>query len=645
MNIEELQTRLHEREADIDLLQRTFGEIGNLFDLPKLYSVVAERARELIQAETLLIPILDKNCSTYTYRGAAGNNAGDILNESFPLDTGICGWVCRNKRSWWRGVLDELSDAERNLWEKQASSVILIPLQGTKHFFGGIAGINKQGAKDFDQRDLKLLTLFANVVSVAIENAMAVKEIEATRELMTDYQSRLERMNRQLSDSNRELEFLSLYDPITSLPNRSLFHDRLSQQIASCYRNNSYLAILLIDLNNFKHINEALGHEQGDLLLRQIAQRINTCLDEHETFSRLGGDEFVLIVPHANETLALERARCLLALLDASFQIDNTDIFVGASIGIAAYPQHGDDSSTLMRHADIAMYTAKQSKRGVALFTPDITNTSLSQLTLSTDLRKALDEQQFELHYQPKIHLKTGEIMSAEALGRWQHPTRGEIPPSLFINALEQFGLIDRYTYWAIEVALQQAMFWKHDGLAIKIAVNISTITLMNPAFLHTLHELVATNNYGKLLIFEITENLFLSEYERLAETLALIHSLGIELSIDDFGTGYSSLSRLKKLPVSELKIDRSFISDMIRDPDDEVIVRSTIELAHNLGLVVTAEGVETWETHARLAQLGCDLVQGYYISKPLPDDDFTMLVRNNSLNKNSFWDKKKAGK
>ena len=207
MNIEELQLRLHDREMDIELLQHTFGEIGTLLDLDKLYNLVAERARVLIQAETLLIPILDKDRLTYTYRGTAGKNAEEIANESLPLDYGICGWVWRNKRPWWRGVLDELSDAERNLWEKDAGSVILVPLQGNKQFLGGIAGINKKGAADVDKRDLNLLTLFANVVSIAIENAMAVKEIDATHQLMSDYQSRLERMNRQLSDSNRELEF------------------------------------------------------------------------------------------------------------------------------------------------------------------------------------------------------------------------------------------------------------------------------------------------------------------------------------------------------------------------------------------------------------------------------------------------------
>lgn len=627
MNIEELQLKLREREADIDLLQRTFGEIGSLFDLQQLYTLVAERARELIQSETLLIAILDKNCETYTYRGAAGKNATEIAHESLPLDFGICGWVWRNKRSWWRGVLNELSEEERNLWEKEAGSVILVPLQGPKHFLGGIAGINKQGAQDFDQRDLNLLTLFANVVSVAIENAMVMAEIDEARLLTSDYQSRLERVNRQLSDSNRELEFMSLYDPVTGLPNRSLFHDRLTQSIATCNRHNCFLSVLLIDLNNFKHINETLGHEHGDQLLKQIAQRFNVYLDESETFSRLGGDEFILIVPRANESVALERAANLMSLLDAPFQVNSNDIIVGASIGIAAYPQHGHDTSTLMRHADNAMYNAKQNKRGVALYNADNDTSSLSQLTLSTDLRKAFEENQYELHYQPKINVKTGKLVGAEALGRWKHPTRGYIPPAIFIQAMESSAQIDRFTYWVIEKALAHANYWRQRGQFIKIAVNISTMTLMNPLFLHKLHDLVVHTNNGELLIFEITENLFLSEYDRLAETLALIHNLGILLSIDDFGTGYSSLSRLKRLPVSELKIDRSFISDMTLHSDDEVIVHSTIELAHNLGLTVTAEGVEKQETCLRLAELGCDLAQGYLISKPLPENEFIHFV------------------
>ncbi|HEX5636115.1 MAG TPA: sensor domain-containing diguanylate cyclase, partial [Gammaproteobacteria bacterium] len=377
MNNHELHIKLLEREADIELLQSTFGEIGTLFDLQQLLQVVAERARELIQAETLLIPLVDKNCITYTYRGAAGKNAAEIVNESLPINFGICGWVWRNKRCWWHGVLEELSEEERNLWEKEAGSVILVPLQGPKHFLGGIAGINKQGADDFDQRDLNLLTLFANVVSVAIENAMVVEEIEVTRKLMSDYQSRLERANRQLSDSNRELEFMTLYDPVTSLPNRSLFHDRLNQHISTCQRRNCVLALLLIDLNRFKDINETLGHEQGDLLLKQIAQRFKACLDENETLSRLGGDEFIIICPKASETLALERTACLLSLLEAPFQINDTDIIVGASIGIAVYPQHGTDTSTLMRHADMAMYTAKQNKRGMALYNPQDDTSSL----------------------------------------------------------------------------------------------------------------------------------------------------------------------------------------------------------------------------------------------------------------------------
>jgi diguanylate cyclase (GGDEF)-like protein len=627
----ELKQRLAEREADIHLLQRTFNEIGTEFNLETVFRIIAERAREIINAETLLIPILDKHCATYTYRGGAGKNAKEIVGEALPLDFGICGWVWRHKKPWWRGVLKDLTEDERNLWEKEAGSVILVPLQGPKHFLGGIAGINKIGAGDFDERDLALLSLFASVVPIAIENAMVIKEIEDARGLMEDYQLKLERINRQLSESNRELEFLSLYDPITGLPNRSLFRDRLTQHISVNYRSQSQVALLLVDLNNFKHINESLGHDQGDHLLKLIADRLKDALKDNETLCRLGGDEFILINPRLNESLALERATKILDLLDKPFKVGNTEVAVGASIGIAVYPQHGHDASTLMRHADIAMYLAKQSKRGFKVYNADEDTSSIGQLTISADLRKAFDENQFELHYQPKFNMQTRKLIGAEALGRWKHPLRGYISPSIFIHALEQSGQIDRYTYWAIATALRHANDWKLRGHDLKIAVNISTLTLMNPDFLHSLERLVNHSDNGRLLIFEITENLFLSDYERITETLALIHNFGITLSIDDFGTGYSSLSRLKKLPVSELKIDQSFIRDMNEDPDDEVIVRSTIELAHNLGLNVTAEGVELQETYLRLAQMGCDNAQGFLISKAIPADQFSVYLEKNS--------------
>jgi len=624
---QDLQQNLLNREAEIELLQETFSEVGSELDLERVFQIVAERARELVQAQTLLIPILDENCETYTYRGGAGLNADEIVGEAMPLDFGICGWVWRHKKAWWRGVLDELDDAERNFWEKEAGSVILVPLQGKKHFLGGIAGINKCREGDFDRRDLNMLSLFASIVAIAIENAMAVQKMDEARQLTEGYQMQLQRLNRQLSESNRELEYLSLYDTVTGLPNRSLFQDRFSQHLALAQTQARGFALLLIDLNNFKEINETLGHERGDQVLKEIAHRFLTYIDGHNILSRLGGDEFALLLIDADRTQSLAHASQLLQQLDAPFEIDDQTIAISASIGVSLYPEHGNDVSSLLRHTDQAMFNAKSGKRGVSLYDPAIDHSSPGTLTMTADLRKALEQQEFALYYQAKVNLQNDRIDSVEALGRWQHPQRGLVPPNIFIPVLEQTGMIDRYTHWVIEMAIEQIRNWQAQQRDIHIAVNLSTQTLMNPDFMLYLESLDTIDDIGSKLQFEITENLFLSEYDRLCETLGRVRQLGITLSIDDFGTGYSSLARLKKLPVSEIKIDRSFVMDMDKHSDDEVIVRSTIELAHNLGLTVVAEGVESEETCQRLRELGCDIAQGFLISKPIPVEQFEQFL------------------
>ncbi|HEB86025.1 MAG TPA: EAL domain-containing protein [Gammaproteobacteria bacterium] len=627
--VDELDLRqdLHHREVEIELLQETFSEIGSELDLERVFQIVAERARDLVQAQTLLIPILDDNCETYTYRGGAGVHAKEIVGESLPLDFGICGWVWRHKKAWWRGVLDELSDEERNYWEKEAGSVILIPLQGKRHFLGGIAGFNKRGEEEFDRRDLNMLSMFASIVSIAIENAMAVQKMEEVRQLTEDYQIQLQRLNRQLSESNRELEYLSLYDTVTGLPNRSLFRDRFTQHLALAQAQGQRFGLLLIDLNNFKEINETLGHERGDQVLKNVARRFLAYLGGNNILSRLGGDEFALLLPDVDRAQSLRHAGHLLQQLDAPFDIDSMTIAVSASIGVSLFPEHGADISTLLRHTDLAMFRAKTGKRGVSLYDPVADHSSPGMLMMTADLRKALEQQEFELYYQPKVNLRNNRIDSVEALGRWQHPQRGFVSSTMFIRVLEQTGMIDRYTHWVIETAIEQIRLWQSQQRDIRIAVNISTQTLMNPDFMIYLEGLDSIADSGGNLQFEITENLFLSEYDRLCETLGYICQLGITLSIDDFGTGYSSLGRLKKLPVSELKIDCSFIMDMDKSVDDEVIVHSTIELAHNLGLSVVAEGVESEKTCQRLLEMGCDMAQGFLISKPVPIEQFERFL------------------
>ena len=626
-NIIDLNRSLQQKETEIELLQKTFTEIGSELDIEKVFQIVSERARELINAETLLIPLLDSNCETYTYRGGAGKNAEEIVGESLPLDFGVCGWVWKQKKPWWQGMMNELSDDEKNRWEQEAGNMILVPLQGKRHFLGGIAGLNKRDGSSFGKKDLNLLQLFASIVSIAIENAMAVKSMEDSLALNEDYRCKLENLNKQLIESSKELEYLSLYDSVTALPNRSLFYDRLSRDIVEARNDHTNIGVLLIDIDSFKDINDTLGHDLGDSLLNKIARRFNDGININETLARLGGDEFIVVLPGHDQAQVLKRAENIISSLKEAFVVEKNTIVVNASIGVAVYPDHGENIGNLLSHADFAMYEAKSSSVKICVYNPDSDHLAQGHLAMVADVRKAMEEKQFKLYYQPKISAVTGKVVSAEALGRWHCKDRGNVPPNIFIGVLEQNDLIDEYTYWAIETALAQAKAWKQRYSLMRIAVNLSPQTLMHPDFKEKFDQVVKDQSDGELLTFEITENLFLSEFDRLAEVLEHICSLGVELSIDDYGTGYSSLSRLRRLPVSELKIDQSFIKEMVANKDDQAVVHSTIELAHNLGLSVVAEGVETRASLELLTKLGCDTIQGFLISQPLPVAEFDAFI------------------
>ncbi len=620
-NVIDLSRILRQKETEIELLQKTFTEIGSELNLSRVFQIVSERARTLIDAETILIPIINYDNQTYTYRGGSGKNVEEIVGESLPLNFGVCGWVLKHKKPWWRGMLDELSDDEKNRWEKNVGNILLVPLQGKKRFLGGISGLNKVGGKGFDRRDFNLLQLFAGIVSVAIENAMVVKSNE-------EFRTELKLLNNQLSDNNKQLEYLSLYDPVTALPNRSLSHYRLTQDIKDAEFGKSNIGILLIDIDRFKDINDTYGHEQGDHLLNKIARRFEQRIRNHETLARLGGDEFIIVLPEHNKHQTIKRAEQFINSLQEAFVIKGNNIVVNASIGIAIYPEHGNAYSHLLKHADVAMYAAKNSNLSFNVYDPENDRLVKGHLTLVSEVRKALEEKHFKLYYQAKVNASDGQIIAAEVLGRWHSHTLGEVSPEIFIDILAESNLLDEYTYWAIKTALAQAKEWQATFRPIRIAVNLSPHTLMHPDFKQRIDQLIKDESDGALLTFEITENLFLSEFDRVSDVLEYIHSLGVELSIDDYGTGYSSLNLLRRLKVSELKIDRSFIEDVAHNKDDEVIVHSIIELAHNLSLKVVAEGVETEDALNLLKKLGCDIIQGFLISKPLPVKEFNAFFR-----------------
>jgi diguanylate cyclase (GGDEF)-like protein len=430
-----------------------------------------------------------------------------------------------------------------------------------------------------------------------------------------------------------KLRYLAQFDPLTGLPNRNLLYERLEQALISGSEEGKPLALMLIDLDRFKEINDTMGHQIGDLLLQQVGPRLQATLRQCDTVGRLGGDEFCVLLPGAEEEAATLVARKLLEVLQPVFLIGELAIDVRASIGIALFPEHGQDTATLMRRADIAMYLAKQSTAGYGIYSPDHDSYSPERLALIAELHRALDSNHLYLAYQPKIDLKTGGVIGVEALARWRHSKLGLIPPEQFIPMAERTGFIKPLTMWGLNEALAQCRSWSEQGLEIGVSVNLSARTLHEMNLPEQIAQLLKTHEVApENLELEITESIIIADPAHALNVLTRISHMGVALSIDDFGTGYSSLAYLKKLPVQTIKIDKSFLLNMTADENDVLIVRSTIDLAHNLGLRVVAEGVENEDVRNRLFALGCDAIQGYYISRPLSAPEMTQWLSESPL-------------
>jgi len=417
------------------------------------------------------------------------------------------------------------------------------------------------------------------------------------------------------------------HDGLTGLPNR----DQLRRRLEAALEQDSAgpLAFLLMDLDRFKEINDTFGHHYGDLLLAELGPRLRSVFADEALVARLGGDEFGIMLPRASREDAAEAARRLLGLLSEPMVLESRTLDVGGSIGIVLAPDHGGDVNELLRRADVAMYLAKRDRRGFDFYDPERDQHSSERLMLMADLRGAIENNQLVLHYQPKASLRTGEIRSTEALVRWEHPERGLIPPNEFIPLAEHGGLITPLSYWVIESALQQVRKWRESGRDITVAVNLSPRNLHNQDLVPTLEALLKKWRIEpQVLKLELTESAIMDHPDAAMETLTRLHNMGVRISIDDFGTGYSSLGYLKRLPVDEIKIDRSFVTDMVEQKDDAFIVRSIIDLGHNLNIQVVAEGVENQRTWDLLSVLGCDVAQGYFLSRPLPAPDVTLMLK-----------------
>ena len=447
--------------------------------------------------------------------------------------------------------------------------------------------------------------------------------------------SKTARMADSLKRANDELQRLALQDPLTQLPNRVLLEDRIDQAVAHAERSSLKCAVLFVDLDRFKMINDSLGHFAGDELLRAVASRLQTLVRGEDTVSRLGGDEFVILLRDVTGTEnAAEIAEKILLALREPFRIHEQELFVTPSIGISVSPVHGDTAQMLITRADAAMYNAKQAGRNnCRMYSSEFSTFFPERLMLENDLRRALGRREFELHYQPRVDIEEGRVVGMEALIRWRHPHKGLLFPDEFVPLAEDTGLIVPIGRWVIEESCAQNKAWQSAGLnKLQVAVNISGVQFRQKDLLDTIaHALASSGLPAECLEVEITESVVMQNPSEAIVTLEKLNQMGVQISIDDFGTGYSSLSYLKRFPIDKLKIDRSFIRDISSDMDDAAIVRATIGLAHNMRLRVVAEGVETDDQLQFLRSLGCDEYQGYHKSKPLTAVDFERNIRGDS--------------
>ena len=492
------------------------------------------------------------------------------------------------------------SDAHRALRAAGHVDGLAAPLRDGGEIIGVLVVADRLGdVSTFDHEDELLLEALAGHASVALANSRLVERVRTAAD---------------------ETEHLARHDPLTGLPNRLHFQQRLERRLTTT----GSAAVLLMDVDRFKEVNDTLGHDVGDQLLREVGTRLETLAGDETVVARLGGDEFAVLL--GGDDVHVEGMVARIARdVARPMRLGEILIDVSASIGIAATPRDGSSAALLLRRAEVAMYDAKDGLSGVARYSPDRDPYSSRRLSLIGDLARALEDESLELHYQPQADPSTGQITGVEALLRWQHPLWGHVPPDEFIPLAEHTGLIRPLTRFVIETAVRQCVAWQEAGTPVLMAVNVSMRNLLEPELADTVARLLVQAGLpAALLKLEVTESAIVAEPERALQALDRLVQLGLSVSVDDFGTGYSSLTRLRSLPVQEVKIDRSFVRDLADREDDMAIVRAVIGLGHDLGLRVVAEGVEDERSWRLLQELGCDLVQGYFLARPMPAEAMT---------------------
>jgi diguanylate cyclase (GGDEF)-like protein len=473
-----------------------------------------------------------------------------------------------------------------------------------------------------DNHPVGLFTLYASE-----PDFFDMEEVKLLTELTANISYALEFIEKE-----DKLNYLAYHDALTGLPGRTLFQDRLTQAITNAHRHEDTLGVLFIDLDHFKNINDSLGHHAGDILLKQVAALFTSCMREDDTVARLGGDEFVVILPNmASEDEAWLVSQKILKLMTKPFTIESHELFITCSIGIALYPKDGKDARTLLQSADGALYLAKNKGRNNAQFcTAEMNAKALERLTLENDLRQALNRREFLLHYQPRVDMISGEITGMEALVRWQHPVQGLLYPTQFIPIAEESGLIVPLGEWVLRTACEQNKAWQRAGLKpVSIAVNLSARQFKQQDLVELISRVLEETELSpSYLELELTESMVMQHVEAAISTLNQFKEIGVKISIDDFGIGYSSLNYLKHFPIGFLKIDQSFVRDITTNRDDAAIAKIIISMAHDLGLKVIAEGVETKEQKSFLHLHSCDEIQGFFYSKPIPAEEFETLLK-----------------
>ena len=573
---------------------------------------------ELVEARYGAIGILDDQTGSlkhFIHTGIAPELAQKI--GSPPEGRGLLGIVVKENIPL---NLDDMSKHPCSMGfpphHPEMKSLLAVPISHHGAVYGRVYLSEKKAGDSFNKTDESITLSFAHFLSLMLDNAREVEEVKHAK---------------------RRLHYMAHFDPLTNLPNRTLLDDRILQAVSHAKRNNSKIAILFLDLDNFKLINDSLGHANGDLLLKIVADRLRLCLREDDTAARLGGDEFIVMLPdivqaHDAATVA---AKILLSL-EAPINLGEHEVYISASIGVSFYPDNANNPGDLMAAADAAMYHAKKlGKNNYQFFNKEMNSAAQNYIKLAKYLRRAIEREELELHYQPQIATESGCVVGMEALLRWKSPEVGPVPPCDFIPLAEETNLILPIGAWVLRTACFQAQQWRQSGYNIRIAINLSARQFQQQPLelLDTvLKVLEASGLPPECLELEITETILMQYIDMTLDILLKLKNKGIRISVDDFGTGYSSLSYLKRFPIDTLKIDRSFVNDIAFDPNDKAIVAAIIAMAEQLKFETVAEGVENLEQLEFLRGLNCQFLQGFYFSKPLNHKDATAFLQNNRI-------------